>query len=284
MEKCIKNKIVFLTFSDTRFMQSLEYTKEDSLKFPFSDRKILTEKDLPKDFLSILRPRLYRRGFGYWRWKPFIVKQCLRNMNENDILLYCDGGTRLNVNGMDRFKEYVELCNATPSGILAFSQPFLEKDYSKGDLLQYLGVYNNEDYTMSLQLWAGAFMVRKCNVSVTFIDEWNKISIENPDLITDKKSIVPNLNGFLENRHDQSVFSVLAKRWGAYVVSYNEGAFCLGDNVRLFSKYPIIRKPSIDNSILGKRIVRILVFPYKYAIGTWLIVFRKFAFQKKRSY
>lgn len=36
------------------------------------------------------------------------------------------------------------------------------------------------------------------------------------DLITDKASVAPNFPDFVENRHDQSVFSVLTKQIGAF--------------------------------------------------------------------
>ena len=74
---------------------------------------------------------------------------------------------------------------------------------------------------MSLQLWAGAFMLRKCKESVEMVERWLEVSIEHPDLMTDKKSTYPNLHGFLEHRHDQSTFSILAKQYGAYIFLFD---------------------------------------------------------------
>lgn len=282
MEDNFSCKIVFLTFADKRFINLLRRTEKESMAFPFAKRYFLTDEDLPKDFIRMLCPRLYRRGFGYWRWKPFIVKQCLDLMENNDILLYCDGGSFLNVKGMDRFNEYIGICQSIPSGILTFSQPFWEKDYTKGDLLQYFNVYNEESITMSLQLWAGAFMLRKCKESVEMVERWLEVSIEHPDLMTDKKSTYPNLHGFLEHRHDQSTFSILAKQYGAYILSYKEGAFCLTDKNSNLEKYPIQRKKISRKKY--DRFRQLLTWPYRYAVGTWLIITKGFYFHWSRSF
>ena len=42
--------------------------------------------------------------------------------------------------------------------------------------------------------------------------EWNNIFIKRPDLISDKESKLKNHEDFIENRHDQSVFSILCKK------------------------------------------------------------------------
>ena len=42
------------------------------------------------------------------------------------------------------------------------------------------------------------------------------------DLFTDKKSAQPNLEGFHENRHDQSIFSMLVKQLPHIEISWKE--------------------------------------------------------------
>ena len=33
-----------------------------------------------------------RRGFGYWLWKPYLIKKNMDAMEDGDILLYSDSG------------------------------------------------------------------------------------------------------------------------------------------------------------------------------------------------
>lgn len=37
-----------------------------------------------------------KKGYGYWLWKPYIIKKTLEKMNDEDILLYLDCGCELN--------------------------------------------------------------------------------------------------------------------------------------------------------------------------------------------
>jgi hypothetical protein len=43
------------------------------------------------------------------------------------------------------------------------------------------------------------------------VNRWIELNDLNKELITDKRSTIPNKEGFKEHRHDQSIFSVLVK-------------------------------------------------------------------------
>ena len=58
-----------------------------------SETKVFQPKDLPDEINNYAKT--YRRGYGYWIWKPYIVKEALSTLNENDILLYVDGRSGL---------------------------------------------------------------------------------------------------------------------------------------------------------------------------------------------
>jgi hypothetical protein len=55
-------------------------------------------------------------------------------MDENDILVYADGGCKLNPNGLKRLNEYFDIVNKSPYGILSFQLNHLEKNWTKKDL------------------------------------------------------------------------------------------------------------------------------------------------------
>ncbi len=264
-------QIILLSFADSRYAESLKRLEENTEKFPFTKRVMLTEKDLPQEFLSTVRYRLHRRGFGYWKWKPFIVAQQMENMNEGDILFYSDAGCYWNKKGILRFNDYLALVEQSPSGILAFEHPFLEKDWTKGDLLNYFDVYDNPSYTMTLQFASGLFALRKCNDTIEMIAQWNEIYSHHYDLVTDKVSVKPNLLGFCENRHDQSVLSLLFKQRNHETVSWQEIETLdnqFGDSME---RYPVqCRRLITQEQLPWKTLRRKLTYPYRYIIVWWL--------------
>ena len=54
-------------------------------------------------------------------------------------------------------------------------------------------------------------MLRKSDISVKLIDEWYQVYENDFSLVDDSQSKTANLDGFIQNRHDQSVFSILCK-------------------------------------------------------------------------
>lgn len=277
----MNKQIVFLTFANSPYIQSLKRIEKEIEKFPFTKRYFFTEKDLPPQFLKQLHTGKYRRGYGYWRWKAYIIQKVLSELNYDDILIWSDAGNEWNIKGISRFNEYLELAQHEDSGIVCFQQPFLEKDYSKGDLLEYLGVYNNIDITMSLQLWGGAFIIRKTITSVSIINQWADLNINHPNLITDKKSVKPNLSGFIEHRHDQSTYSCLVKKYPHKEIYFAEVYNLFGKNDSYqFQSYPICGKRNKIKTKL-ESIKYKIIFPYRICLGLYLTFFEKMYFHRK---
>jgi hypothetical protein len=228
-----------LSFADSRLGFYLRNPRErlqrqaEAMGF-FGDRiKIWTEADLDGDFREKMKSHLIHgsRGYGYWCWKPQIVLQLLREMNEGDILLYVDVGCHLNPEGIDRLKEYFEL--AEKYGIVGFQARqiddalhndfsthfLLDREWCKGDLLDYFGVRHNSSIVNSGQIGSGIFLVKKSAAAVRFFEEFRQVYFDRYELCDDSPSISPNLPGFIENRHDQSIFSLLVKRNGVFTLS-----------------------------------------------------------------
>ena len=132
--------------------------------------RVWTEMDLDSDFLEAMKDHLTdgSRGYGYWCWKPQIVLQLLREMNERDVLLYADAGCHLNPRGIERLKDYYDL--AMEHGVVAFqarllSEPgrhlLLDGEWCKGDLLDYFGLRDDRSITQTGQFGGTTFLVRK---------------------------------------------------------------------------------------------------------------------------
>ena len=53
---------------------------------------------------------------------------------------------------------------------------------------------------------------KKNSYSIDFLNSWINIFENHFNLIDDSPSKIKNFEGFVENRHDQSVFSLLCKK------------------------------------------------------------------------
>ena len=116
--------------------------------------KIYSKNDLnskEKKLLEKLLKQGKTRGYGYWFWKPLIIKKFLLSLKDNEILNYIDVGSHINLNGFQRLNYYIELVKKSKRGVLAFQFYNLKKKkfifpkryeymYTKGDLLNYFGV------------------------------------------------------------------------------------------------------------------------------------------------
>lgn len=154
------------------------------------------------------------RGYGYWLWKSYIVKKQLEKMNENDILVYADAGCLINIHGKKRLYEYFDLVNNNEYGILSFQMQHLERKWTKMDIFKHFDAY---EYIESKQLHATTFVIRKCEHSVNMVNKWYE-TCTNYDLLNDSPSNSKNHPDFSENRHDQSIWSIIRKKYGSCII------------------------------------------------------------------
>jgi hypothetical protein len=173
-----------------------------------------TENDLSDDSKTHFSDKLkVNRGFGYWVWKPQIILQTLEQLNEGDILNYCDAGCHLNPRGFTQLNEYFTSTNRSRADILAFNVggTHTERKWTKGDLFDYFGVRDREDIYNSVQALSGIIFIKKSTKSINIIKQWLQVYYDDFSLVDDTPSKSPNFSDFIENRHDQSIFSLLAK-------------------------------------------------------------------------
>lgn len=248
------SKRYFISFADSRMSAALRRIRRQAEAMQFFDGvRTLTERDLDTDFCRRHADLLKRgvRGFGYWIWKPQILRQCLANMSEGDELYYLDAGCHLNPRGRERMLDYARELAANPLGLAAFQlgDDCSEKAFCKGDLLQRLGVLESADILERGQLCAThIFCVKRAGL-MQLIRKWSELADE-VHLIDDSPSIYPDFPEFVEHRHDQSIFSLLGKLHGALALPGNE-TWPAGNtrNWKLLENYPIWDKRDLGLSM-----------------------------------
>lgn len=154
------------------------------------------------------------RGGGYWLWKSYIIlKTLLTKLNDGDLLLYQDADMYFLKDAGPLLKLCME--SAGPN-ILTFENAYPEGAYNKRDAYVLMDMDNPRVYKKGqIQRMGGLLVMMKNCETIQFFMEYLAYS-SDPRINTDDKNVLglPNLPGFIENRHDQTVLSLLSKKWG----------------------------------------------------------------------
>lgn len=268
-------KIILFAFATKDLKKSAQRLLEQAKITDYYDEiKILDPGEFSNDIKSFyddLKKNQKKRGYGYWFWKPMIIKNILMKLENQDILHYLDVGCHLQKKN-NRFYEYLDFLIDKGNWILPFqyyvdenlnSKSFSiperqEFHYTKSDLLNYFHLMYNKEITHTPQFWAGSFFIKKDEKSILFLDQWIEVFTKNFELVDDSPSKIKNFDGFIENRHDQSVFSLLCKMRKVSAISAYECDWLEKDQKRTWEhnkNNPILAKRDLKYNIL-KRFLR----------------------------
>jgi len=178
---------------------------------------LLTEQDLKNDPIFWNQHKTFiennKRGYGYWVWKSYIIKKQLEILNDNDTLLYLDSSIIFRAS-KDKF---IDLFNIVKRDYIIGSYcrvKCLEYVWNKMDLIENLDM-NHDAYLNTRQRQAGSIMILNNKKTRELIDNWYTLSCQY-HFIDDTTSIIKNISGFKEHRHDQSIYSLLTKKYNIY--------------------------------------------------------------------
>ena len=188
----------------------------------------LGPKDLDRKFRIEFKEILkQKRGGGYWIWKFRIIQNLISQINRNDLVVYCDAGASLNINNSSkkRFSQYVDkIVNSDFGNFRMQCEPqYIEKNYTTKEIFDYFNVNPNSNIGNSPQLQAGHMIFKKNNHTSEFFKLYEDCLKFDKYLITDKYNLHQQKE-FVDNRHDQSLFSIISKIHGAEVIK-NETEF-----------------------------------------------------------
>ncbi len=152
--------------------------------------------------------RQYKRGCGYWIWKPAVIYSVLQELEDGDILVYCDCGDSLHKATMQWRKFFAHLekvdiiCRRISACNVRMCRKELLESFSKERL----------KCRLCYQFEMGSVFMRKTPFVMKLIEDWLFHVIHYPDEIRDvigEVEVNRQLPTFIENRHDQAVFSLL---------------------------------------------------------------------------
>jgi hypothetical protein len=213
--KCIKNFFTFGAGPQKYIDMGNKLTTSAKNTNLFNQVNFYTDKDLKDDTEFWNKHGKFiennKRGYGYWIWKPYLIKKTIDKMNDGDILLYLDSDSSINVDKKENIEKIFEIVKTDLIlGTINNGKHGSEITWCKKDLLLKIKLLNWQLYLAQRQSGLNFFYV--CDKVRKLVNEWYEISCDY-HMIDDSPSISKNYRVFWEHRHDQSVFSVLTKKY-----------------------------------------------------------------------
>ena len=202
------------SFATPKFYESQKKLNLSALKFgideviPYNDR-ILKKTLFYRQNKAILNQE---RGAGYWLWKPYIILDTINKINDVDLLFYSDAGAEITRD----ISPLVDICIAQ-EGILLFKhihRYLTNKEWTKRDCFVLMNC-DSEAYWNAEQVRSNFQLYMKNEKNRKFLEEWMHYC-KIPEIITDLPNTcgLNNFPEFKDHRHDQSVLSLLAVKYG----------------------------------------------------------------------
>lgn len=211
---CLRRKavIIAINYADKEFKKAQRLNSKTAKKWGADKVIEYGPKDIDEEFREKNREILDEaRGNGYYLWKPYFLNKAYKELGEDDYLIYTDSGSIY----VNKIQYLIDCMNKQNVDIMVFSLPhdMLERKYTKRDAF-ILMECDSLEYADTTQTIGGYVVLRKSE----FVEEFLKKDLayaQDTRIITDSPNVMgqPNYSGWIDNRHDQSVFSLMTKKY-----------------------------------------------------------------------
>ena len=208
-----KYKIVAISYGSEQYDKQLEYNGKSALEIAkVNEFYGYKPKDIDHEFREKNKYILDKgRGNGYWLWKPyFLYKTLTEKLNYGDYLIYSDAAIMY----VDSAKKLVDFLKEKKLDMYLHRLPHLERQYTKRDAFILLGV-DQPFYAETGQFNAAFQIYRKTKFTEFFLGEYLYYAQDKRIITDDSNELgVSNYEDFRDHRHDQSILSLLTKKYG----------------------------------------------------------------------
>ena len=203
-----------VTYANEKFVEQQDYLNAIAATNGFNtipySREDIEKTEFYKENKEILDSEM---GDGYWLWKPYVILDAMNKLDEGDVILYSDCGDMFHPD----IKRYVDEVFDEDDQCMLLVGGFLNGEWTKRDCFVYMDC-DEKDYWEVKQLETGVCIWRVTEESKKTVAEWLKHCCDPRILIGESnESGKPEIMGFKEHRHDQSVLTNLAVRDGLTV-------------------------------------------------------------------
>lgn len=150
------------------------------------------------------------RGAGYWLWKPYVILDVLKSVPAGTVVLYTDITMIYIADPAHLFA----LADVNDVVLFENAPGNLQHKWTKRDAFVRLDA-DSPEYHNRRQLNAAIQLYRAGPKAIAFL-EAAKQAMRDPAVLTDAPNVcgLPNFDGFVDHRHDQSVLTILAQKSG----------------------------------------------------------------------
>lgn len=204
---------------------SFKFYDSDSLLDIF-DFKSCTKND------TFLKVSKHKTGSGFWIWKPFIINDYLRKIDNGDLLIYCDLRWQPNpkVKSLQLHELYLKTLK-TSHGITIpryteddkflvdkhLKNPRLittkNKYFTHSSVFDHFKLNNISSVKDKFQILAGAHCIVKNTNTTGIYEEFQNIAENNPLLFSGRLKKTSNDKDLVACRHDQSVWNLICEKY-----------------------------------------------------------------------
>ncbi|RDV11098.1 hypothetical protein DXT99_25360 [Pontibacter diazotrophicus] len=155
------------------------------------------------------------KGYGNYCWKSYIINKALEVVKEGDFLFYADSGSIF----INSVKPLIKVLERSGKNIMCFSLALIEKQWTKRDAFILMGC-DEKRFLETAQIMGGFLLIKKGKESVNFCKEFQQLSLDSR-IISDQQNIMGKKNypGFISHRHDQSILSLMAKKYDVLILN-----------------------------------------------------------------
>jgi hypothetical protein len=220
-----KYKVIAISYANDKYFKQLEINKYSAINVGKVDKYYSYKpEDIDINFKNKNKDILTRkRGNGYWIWKPYFILKTLKDkLNIGDYLIYTDSAILY----LDNVEKIIKFMISKNEDIWAIRTKYLERQYSKRDAFILLDV-DSSIYADTYQYMAGIQIYKKTEFSINFVEKLLNYSTDKR-IITDDPNTqgLPNYKGFIDNRHDQTILSLLTKKLRFSHLNINKTKAC----------------------------------------------------------
>jgi hypothetical protein len=211
-------KKIFITYGDSGYETAkAKICEEAKATGEFDEIISYGREDLSEDLLQSDIIKI-KRGGGLWSWKPDVILQTMDNYHDGDAIVYCDAGCTLYPS-----KEWKEYWRKLENHDIIAQRIYQRTDnWTRKETLDYFKE-NGKNWALCYQYQATIIIIIS-EFTKRFVREWRNIMINHPELamdVTEEEHSIQH-KGFIENRHDQAVYSALIYKYLADTKTKNK--------------------------------------------------------------
>lgn len=217
----LKLKVTLVNYGDDRFghkgavfrqaqqamsVSALRHGVDEAVSWSWD---MLAATDCYREHKDYFDRPYHLNGFAF---KPLIVSQVLNGMREGDVLIYYDSGDGAHVFDTS-VAPLVEMC-VRNGGTLIQQWGETNQKWCKRDCFYFMGLDEPHNH-QAAHLQATWFVLQKNAFTVKFVAEYLQHTLDAriASYENRRECGLPDLPGFVENRGDQSVLSLLSHKY-----------------------------------------------------------------------